>query len=109
MALGTAGSGVTTAGVVMMGLVLAALAWIPLLAPATPEVEVAPVLAAAPAPVPATPLSRHSLPALSSLPVPLLRPAARPTDFVVRPMIFDYGAWLTRRPSQGLATTVDPD
>lgn len=125
-ALGTAGSGVTTAGVAMVALVLGAFAWIPFLAPGTPEVEVAPVLAADPAPDPAPHSVRLSSPPLLPLSGPLFRPGSLPADFVVpthllfqapqeisgegvRPMVFDYGAWLTRRPPQGLAATIDPD
>ena len=69
MALGEAGSGITTAGVVVVALLLGAFAWFPFVMPGMPEVETAPVAAAAPArePIPAyawgdPPPARLSLP-----------------------------------------------
>ena len=50
-ALGTAGSGVTLAAAAVVALLLSVAAWFPVLAGGTPEVEIAPVVAAAPRPV----------------------------------------------------------
>ena len=48
MALGGAGSGITTAGVVLVALLLGGFAWLPLFLQGAPEVEIAPVAAVAP-------------------------------------------------------------
>lgn len=48
MALGETGSGITTAGVALVALLLGGFAWFPSFLPEAPEVEIAPVAAAAP-------------------------------------------------------------
>ena len=101
MALGPAGSGIATAGVVLIALLLGSFAWIPLVYPGAPEVEIAPVAAVAPTvePMPAYSWSRR---ASALLP---LRPAARLSAPV--PVL---QAGPVRVPlTPGVAAGVDPD
>ncbi len=58
MALGAAGSGTTTAGVVLIALLLGGFAWFPLVLPGVAEVEIAPVAAVAPVFEPPTTYTR---------------------------------------------------
>ncbi len=132
-ALGMAGSGMTTAGLALVALVLGAMAWFPLfLAPGPVELDLEPVVATAPAPPPLLhprPLPSLLSPASSlfSYPFPAtLFPHPGPISFpghrlsfprprpplpgdAFRPVLADYGAWLTRPPPGGVTTVVDHD
>ncbi len=137
-ALGMAGSGMTTAGLVLVALVLGAIAWFPLFAPGLVELELEPVVATAPAPAPppllhprphplfpapsATLFSHYFPTTLFPHPVPhpgplsfpgrrLSFPGPRPplAGDAFRPVLSDYGVWLTRPPPGAAATVVDHD
>lgn len=100
-ALGAAGSGITTAGVVLIALLLGGFAWFPLLLPGAPEVEIAPVAAVAPVLEPLPAYSRVNLaPALARLRLPAMPAMPAPPFRAVR----------VRVPlTPGVAAGVDPD
>lgn len=101
MALGGAGSGITTAGVVLVALLLGGFAWLPLFLQGAPEVEIAPVAAVAPGSEPAPAYSWGDLaPALLSLRSPAGFSRSAPGYPTVR----------VRVPlTPGVAVGVDPD
>ena len=127
MALGIAGSGITTVGMGMVALLLCLFAWFPLFVPGTPEVDIAPVVAAAPGVAPAQAFFPPSPGMFFSLTSPGLPSRSVPTLFVVpdrlpftaqrrdmasevaRAMLFDRGVGHGPLPLQGLAVGVDPD
>ena len=102
MALGSAGSGIATLGVALVAVVLGSFAWLPLVgagsfAAATPEFEMAPVVAAAPeSPVPARPAVG-------------LRPTRATDDVIWPPLLVHGSSWFTGPNTPGLAVEVDPD
>lgn len=100
-ALGPAGSGITTAGVVLIALLLGSFAWFPSVFPGAPEVEIAPVAAVAPAvePTPAYSWGGRGSPLLP------LRSAAR-----LSPQAPVLQAGPVRVPlTPGVAAGADPD
>ncbi len=100
-ALGPAGSGIATTGVVLIALLLGSFAWIPLAHPGAPEVEIAPVAAVAP---PVEPMPAYSWSHRASALLPL-RPAARLS--APAPVL---QAGPVRVPlTPGVAAGVDPD
>lgn len=100
-ALGPAGSGIATAGVVLIALLMGGFAWFPLVFSGAPEVEIAPVTAVAPAVVP-TPA--HSWGGRASA-LLSLRSAAR-----LSPPAPVLQAGPVRAPlTPGVAAGVDPD
>lgn len=101
MALGAAGSGISTAGVVVIALLLGGFAWFPLVLPGTPEVEIAPVAAVAPVlePLPAYSWRDH---------VEARPPLRSPTGMSAPAPVFE--AVRVRVPlTPGVAAGVDPD
>lgn len=133
MALGSAGSGMTTVGVALVAMVLGSFAWLPLFgaapsAAAAPEFEMAPVVAAFPErqalPRPMIGLrpTRLSLSTPPTLPegrsprfavsdrLPFRLQRERSTDDVIWPPLLVHGSsWFARPNAQGLAAGVDPD
>ena len=133
MALGSAGSGMTTVGVALVAMVLGSFAWLPLFGAATPpaatpEFELAPVVAAV-RESPAPPRPKIGLrPTRLSLSTALTRPEGRsprfavsdrlpfglqregPTDEAIWPPVLVQGSsWFVRPNARGLAAGVDPD
>ena len=133
MALGSAGSGMTTVAVALVATVLGSFAWLPLFdagtsTDATPEFEMAPVVAAV-LEGPASPRPIIGLrPTLLSLSTPLTLPEGRSppfavsdrlpfklqrersTDDVLWPPLLAHGSsWFARPNAQALAAGVDPD
>lgn len=133
VALGSAGSGMTTLGVALVAIVLGSVAWLPLFGPgtssaATPEFELAPVVAAV-REGPAPPRPKIGLrPTRLSLSTTLTRPERPsprlaisdrlpfrlqregPTDDVIWPPVLVQGSsWFVRPNARGLAAGVDPD
>ena len=133
MALGSAGSGIATLGVALVAVVLGSFAWLPLVgagtsAAATPEFELAPVVAAAPeSPAPARP-TFGLRPTRMSLSMPLVLSEGRSRGFtgpdrlqlklqregsaddVIWPPLLVHGSsWFAGPNTPGLAAEVDPD
>ena len=99
-ALGTAGSGVTLAAAAVVALLLSVAAWFPVLAGGTPEVEIAPVVAAAPQP-----------PAPAFFPVPggfSFEVDRADLTKLTPAMLFEYGR-TPAGPARGVATGPDLD
>lgn len=133
MALGSAGSGMTTLGVAFLAIVLGSFAWLPLLgagtsAAATPEFDLGPVVAA----VSGSPAAPHPMIGLRPTPLSLstapTAPEGRSPGFAVSdrvpfrlpregftadvtwpPLLVHGSSWFARPNAQGLAAGVDPD
>ena len=99
-ALGTAGSGVTLAAAAVVALLLSVAAWFPVLAGGTPEVEMAPVVAAAPQPL---------APAFFAIPGGFSFEVDRADLTKLTPaMLFEYGR-TPASPARGVASGPDLD
>ncbi|MYB06514.1 MAG: zf-HC2 domain-containing protein [Gemmatimonadetes bacterium] len=133
MALGSAGSGIATLGVALVAVVLGSFAWLPLVgagsfAAATPEFELAPVVAAAPESPAPTRQTVGFRPTRLSLSMPLVLSEGRSRGFTVPdrlplrlqregsaddviwpPLLVHGSSWFTGPNTPGLAVEVDPD
>ena len=133
MALGSAGSGITTLGVALVAIVLGSFAWLPLVgagtsADATPEFELAPIVAAVPESSAPPRLAIGLRSTRMSLSVPLALSDGRSPGFTVSdhlplklqrerssddviwpPLVLHGSSWFARPNTPGLAAGVDPD